>query len=156
MPGVFRNIDPLTPSPPGKCAPRLWWGGGEDTLAGWRGGGGSIVRKTPDTALYSIYVITLCPRPTNPPPPFISQPSLPATVYEWGWGKGGGVYEGWWINEWSTWLEWIGRTQLSVAKLRFSPLWKKNHPLYNVLKAYGKGIHFNSAQIFLHRLLDLC
>ncbi len=32
---------------------------GEDTLAGWRGGGGSIVRKTPDTALYSIYVSTL-------------------------------------------------------------------------------------------------
>ncbi len=33
---------------------------GEDTLAWWRGGGGSIVRKTPDTALYSIYVGTLC------------------------------------------------------------------------------------------------
>jgi hypothetical protein len=33
---------------------------GEDTLAGWRGGRGSIVRKTPDTALYSIYVSTLC------------------------------------------------------------------------------------------------
>ncbi len=32
---------------------------GEDTLAGWRGGWGSIVRKTPDTALYSIYVSTL-------------------------------------------------------------------------------------------------
>jgi hypothetical protein len=32
---------------------------GEDTLAGWRGGGGSLVRKTPDTALYSIYVSTL-------------------------------------------------------------------------------------------------
>ncbi len=32
----------------------------EDTLAWWRGGGGSIVRKTPDTALYSIYVSTLC------------------------------------------------------------------------------------------------
>ncbi len=27
---------------------------GEDTLAGWREGGGSIVWKTPDTALYSI------------------------------------------------------------------------------------------------------
>jgi hypothetical protein len=26
---------------------------------GWRGVGGSIVRKTPDTALYSIYVSTL-------------------------------------------------------------------------------------------------
>jgi hypothetical protein len=32
---------------------------GEDTLAEWRGGGGSIVRKTPDTALYSIYVSPL-------------------------------------------------------------------------------------------------
>ncbi len=44
MSDVFRNIDPhpltarrvSTPPPP----PR-----GEDTLAGWRGGGGSIVRK---------------------------------------------------------------------------------------------------------------
>jgi hypothetical protein len=36
---------------------------GEDTLAEFRGVGGSIVRKTPDTALYSIYVIvdfTIC------------------------------------------------------------------------------------------------
>ncbi len=32
---------------------------GEDTLARWREGGGSIVRKTPDTALYSIYVSAL-------------------------------------------------------------------------------------------------
>jgi hypothetical protein len=33
----------------------------EDTLAGGRGGGGSIVRKTPDTALYSIYVyVCMC------------------------------------------------------------------------------------------------
>jgi hypothetical protein len=32
---------------------------GEDTLAGWRGGGGSIVLKTPVTALYSTYVSTL-------------------------------------------------------------------------------------------------
>ncbi len=35
---------------------------GEDTLAEWRGGGGSIVRKTPDSALYSIYVSTLWPK----------------------------------------------------------------------------------------------
>jgi hypothetical protein len=39
--------------------PTFGAGGGEDTLAGGRGGGGSIVRKTPDTALYSIYVNTL-------------------------------------------------------------------------------------------------
>jgi hypothetical protein len=32
---------------------------GEDTLNGWRGGGGSIFCKTPDTALYSTYVSTL-------------------------------------------------------------------------------------------------
>ncbi len=32
---------------------------GKDTLAGWRGGLGSIVWKTPDTALYSIYVSKL-------------------------------------------------------------------------------------------------
>ena len=32
---------------------------GEDTLAGWKGGGGSIFWKTPDTDLYSTYVSTL-------------------------------------------------------------------------------------------------
>ncbi len=52
MSGVFRNIDPPTPSPPGECVlpPQRR---GENTLAGG-GGGGSIVRKTPDTALYFI------------------------------------------------------------------------------------------------------
>jgi hypothetical protein len=33
---------------------------GADKLVGWRGGRGSIVLKTPDTALYSKYVSTLC------------------------------------------------------------------------------------------------
>ncbi len=50
----------LTPPPHRPASvypPPLVWG--EDTLAGWRGGGGSIVRKTPDTALYSVYVSTL-------------------------------------------------------------------------------------------------
>ncbi len=58
---VFRNIDPAAgecvPSPPPSPPPAF--GGGEGTLAGWRGGGGSIVWKTPDTALYSEYVSTL-------------------------------------------------------------------------------------------------
>ncbi len=61
MSGVFRNIDPPPPSPPGECVPpRLWCGGGEDTLAGWRGGWGSIVRKTPDTMLCTLYNICKC------------------------------------------------------------------------------------------------
>ncbi len=55
---VFQNIDPPPTSPPGECVPRLRCGG-EDTLAGWKGGGGSIFWKTPDTALYSTYVSTL-------------------------------------------------------------------------------------------------
>ncbi len=55
MSGVFQNIDP---SPPGECVPPAF-GAGEDTLAGCRGAGGSIVRKTLDTALYSTYVSTL-------------------------------------------------------------------------------------------------
>jgi hypothetical protein len=42
---------------------------GEDTLAGWKVGGRSIFWKTPDTALYSTYVSTLCskvpPSPTG-------------------------------------------------------------------------------------------
>jgi hypothetical protein len=43
MSGVFRTIDP------------------HPLTARWveRGGGGSIVRKTPDTAVHSIYVSTL-------------------------------------------------------------------------------------------------
>jgi hypothetical protein len=50
MSGVFQNIDPPPPD----------FGGGEDTFAGWRRGGGrSIFWKTPDTALYSTYVSTL-------------------------------------------------------------------------------------------------
>jgi hypothetical protein len=57
MSGVFQNIDP---SPPGECEPPpLVRGEEEDTLAGWKGGGGSIFWKTPDTALYSTYVSTL-------------------------------------------------------------------------------------------------
>jgi hypothetical protein len=130
MSGVFRNIDPITHSPPGECVPPLLWCGGRTTeytelqpllsgvhsvmrvklvLAGESGGAhpppfttititskvavhapaewadtltlfhlyqymysvgrthslegegvrGSIVRKTPDTAQYTIYVSTL-------------------------------------------------------------------------------------------------
>jgi hypothetical protein len=54
MSGVFRNN--VTPHRPASGYPPLVRG--EDALAEWRGGGGSIVRKTPDTALYSIYVST--------------------------------------------------------------------------------------------------
>jgi hypothetical protein len=55
MSGVFRNIDP---PPPASVYPRSLVRG-KDTLARGRGGRGSIVRKTPDIALYSIYVSTL-------------------------------------------------------------------------------------------------
>jgi hypothetical protein len=57
MSGVFQNIDPPPPSPPGECGGPLVRG--EDTLAGWREGGGSIFCKPPDTALYSTYLSTL-------------------------------------------------------------------------------------------------
>jgi hypothetical protein len=58
MSGVFRNIEPPPPHRPASVyTPPLVRG--EDTLGGWRGGVGSIVRKTPDTALYSICVSTL-------------------------------------------------------------------------------------------------
>jgi hypothetical protein len=40
MSGVFQNIDP---SPPNECVPPCLWCGGEDTLAGWRGGGGANI-----------------------------------------------------------------------------------------------------------------
>jgi hypothetical protein len=57
MAGVFKNIDPPSPSPPSECVPLVR---GEDTLARRRGGGGSIFWKTSDTALYFTYVNTLC------------------------------------------------------------------------------------------------
>ncbi len=53
----------LTPHPPHRPAsvyPPPLWCGGRDTLARGRRGGGSIFRKTPYTAQYSIYVSTLC------------------------------------------------------------------------------------------------
>ncbi len=58
MAGVFQNIDPPPPSPPGECVlPRLWCGGRTHSLGG-EGGGRSIFWKTSDTALYSTYVTT--------------------------------------------------------------------------------------------------
>ncbi len=53
MSGVFRNIDPPPHHRPTSVYPPPLVRG-ED-----RRGGGSIVRKTQDTALYSIYVSTL-------------------------------------------------------------------------------------------------
>jgi hypothetical protein len=53
MYGVFKTIDPPPPHRPACVYPPPLVRG-EDTLAGWRGGGGSIDRKTPDAALYSV------------------------------------------------------------------------------------------------------
>jgi hypothetical protein len=58
MSGIFQNIDPLPPYRPASVYPPPLVRG-EDTLAGWKGRGGSIFWKTPDTALYSTYVSTL-------------------------------------------------------------------------------------------------
>jgi hypothetical protein len=57
MSGVFRNIDPPPPHRPASVypPPPSPLVRGEDPLAVWRGGGG-----TPDTALYSKSVSTLC------------------------------------------------------------------------------------------------
>ena len=55
MSGVFQNLESHSLTARRVCTP-LPLVRGEDTLAGWRGVGGSIVRKTPDTALYSKYV----------------------------------------------------------------------------------------------------
>ncbi len=67
MSGVFRNIDPPPPHRPASVRGRTlaFGAGGGHTFAEWRGGWGSKVRKTPDTALYSIYVSTLCMATVN-------------------------------------------------------------------------------------------
>jgi hypothetical protein len=55
MSGVFQNIDPPPPHRPASVHPPAFGAGGGHTRWGERGwGGGSIVRKTPDTGLYSI------------------------------------------------------------------------------------------------------
>jgi hypothetical protein len=58
MSGVFQNIDPPPLTAQRVCTPtptpplvRV-----EDTLAGWKGCGGSIFWKTPDTALWVLYI----------------------------------------------------------------------------------------------------
>ncbi len=52
---VFQNIDPPPTHRPANVTVYPFGAGGEDTLAGWKGGGGSIFWKTPDTALYSTH-----------------------------------------------------------------------------------------------------
>jgi hypothetical protein len=52
---VFRNIDPSPPGASVSPPPRLWCAGRTHSLGG-EGGGGSIVRKTPDKALYVLYI----------------------------------------------------------------------------------------------------
>jgi hypothetical protein len=76
MSGVFQNIDPPPPSPPGVCVPPrgLWCGGRTHSLGG-EGGGGSIFWKTPDTALYSTYVSTGTLWFESPLRPFPQKPS---------------------------------------------------------------------------------
>jgi hypothetical protein len=59
MSGVFQNIDPSPPHRPASVyPPPPFLVQGEDTLARGRVGGGSIVRKTPDTA--PLYMWVLC------------------------------------------------------------------------------------------------
>ncbi len=64
MSGVFRNIDP--PPPPHRPA-SVYPPHGRTHSLGGEVGGGSIVRKTPDTALHYIYVSTfwLNPKATH-------------------------------------------------------------------------------------------
>jgi hypothetical protein len=60
MSGVFQNIDPPPPSSHGECVLPAFGAGGGHTRWAERGVGGAIFWKTPDTALYSTYVSTLC------------------------------------------------------------------------------------------------
>jgi hypothetical protein len=59
MSGVFRNIDPPPPHRPSNVYPPAFGAGGRTHSLGGEGVGGSIVRKPPDTCLYSLNVSTL-------------------------------------------------------------------------------------------------
>ena len=66
MSGFFRNIDPPPPHRPANVYPPPFVRReDQDTLAGWRGCGGSIVRKTPDIGLASYSIIPLRSTPSN-------------------------------------------------------------------------------------------
>jgi hypothetical protein len=55
---VFQNIDPPPPSPPGDCVPPRLCLGGEDTLAGWRGGWGvNILEDAKHSSVLYLYRI---------------------------------------------------------------------------------------------------
>ncbi len=66
MSGVFRNINPHPLSPPGEYV-RLWCGG-EDTLAGWRGGWEVNILEDArhSSVLYICTVSTLCNHSISP------------------------------------------------------------------------------------------
>jgi hypothetical protein len=44
MAGVFRNIDPPSPSPPGECVPPAFGAGGRTHSLGGEEGGGGLLR----------------------------------------------------------------------------------------------------------------
>jgi hypothetical protein len=82
----------LTPPPPHRPAslyPPAFGAGGGHTRWVERGGG-SIARKTPNTALYSLYVSTLCFRPSlvSKLPLFLSLPVCRRSSLPTGWGGG--------------------------------------------------------------------
>jgi hypothetical protein len=59
MSGVFRNIDPPPPHRPTSVHPPAIGSGGGHTRWVERGGS-SIFRKTPDNALYTLYLEVMC------------------------------------------------------------------------------------------------
>jgi hypothetical protein len=59
MSDVFQNIDPPPPSPPGECVPSAF-GGGEDTLAGWRGGVNILEDAGHSPVLYICKYFVIC------------------------------------------------------------------------------------------------
>jgi hypothetical protein len=59
MSGVFQNIDPPNPSPPGECVPpRLWCGGRTHSLGGEGVGGQYFGRR--QTQLCTLHMKVLC------------------------------------------------------------------------------------------------
>jgi hypothetical protein len=132
MAGVFLNIDPPHPSPPGECVPLVR---GEDTLAGWRGGWGvKILEDARHSSVLSVckYFVgqthsLFCDSPLlsgrDPPPP---PPYEGSNVFSNPHGVGR-------LSGTRVWRRWLSRLR------RCAPRWESIPPSATGRTSTGTG-----------------